>query len=203
MALAHPQSQEPLYMTQSDYLEFEEKSELKHEFVNGRVYAMAGAGLNHNIINGNLQTTLNNQLSDKPCIVVSSDMRLKVESDSVSFRYPDTMVMCGDIELADNRSDTVTNPSVIIEVLSPSTALKDYNEKLEEYTKIESVQYYVIVAQHTAKVEVFSRHESDKWLYEIISGLDSSVDLSAIGCTLSLTNLYAKTSDLRSDNDEN
>jgi len=173
-------------------LNLKKKNTGKHEFVDGKVYTMAGAGVNHNIVNGNTQTALNSQLVGKACIVVSSDMRLKVESKSVSFCYPDTMVICGEVQLADDRSDTISNPTVIIEILSPSTALIDHNDKLDEYIKIDSVEEYVIVSQHEAKVERFMRQKSGDWLYTQAKGLDASLELPSIDCTLALSKLYEK-----------
>lgn len=190
------QPQEPLYMSEAQYLALEEQSDIKHEYVDGQIFAMAGTGWNHNIINGNVQTSLNNQLAGKGCSAVSSDMRLKVESKKVSFRYPDTMVICGEPEFVDERSDTISNPTVIIEVLSPSTALKDHNEKLHEYTKIESVQEYVLISQHEVKVERYLRQSDGNWLYTLLSGLSASIELPSIDCSLDLAKVYDKTRDL-------
>ncbi|MGB7339433.1 MAG: Uma2 family endonuclease [Phototrophicaceae bacterium] len=198
MAMAQPQEQQPMRMSEAEYLEFEETSETRHEFVDGEVYAMAGAGINHNIINGNVQTTLNTQVNDD-CIVVSSDMRLKVASKKVSYRYPDTMVICGDIELVENRTDTITNPIIVVEVLSPSTALKDFNEKKDEYLKIHSIQDYVIISQHEAKIEVYSRLSSSKWSFRQVEGMDASIELPSIACMLDLPIIYAKTKNLKTD----
>lgn len=183
---------EPLFMTETEYLAFEEKSETKHEYAKGMVRAMAGAGWNHNIINGNTQTSLNSQLIDKPCVVVSSDMRLKVESKSVSFRYPDTMVVCGDPQFVDNRSDTITNPTVLIEVLSTSTALEDRNAKLDEYTHIPGLQEYILISQDEPKVERFKRHGANEWLYTAVTDLEQNLEISSINCTLMLARLYEK-----------
>lgn len=197
MVIAHPEEQEPRLMSEAEYLEFEEKSDIKHEYKAGKIYAMAGAGWNHNIINGNTQTSLNSQLVGKPCSAVSSDMRLKVVSKSVSFHYPDTMVICGEPEFVEGRSDTISNPTVIVEVLSPSTALKDHNEKLDEYIKIASVQEYVLISQHEAKLEIYTRQTFGEWLYRPIRGLNASIELTSIGCTLALAKLYDKTRDLQ------
>lgn len=204
MAMAQPQAQEqePLLMTEAEYLEFEENSELKHEFVNGRVYTMTGAAVNHNVINSNINTILNSQLYGKPCIVMSSDMRLKVASDSVSYRYPDTIVICGDVKLAEGAGQTVTNPIVVIEVLSPSTALKDYNEKLAEYTQIDTLQDYLLISQYDAKVEVFSREKSGKWVYSLVTGLNANLELSSINCKINLDRLYDKAILRASDNED-
>lgn len=185
-------SSDPEYISEAEYLAFERESDIKHEYVNGRIYAMTGASWKHNVINASIVTTLNSQLANKNYIAVSNDMRLKVESDKVSFRYPDTLVICGKPDLLDNRNDTVLNPTVVIEVLSPSTALKDHNEKLDEYLKIETVQDYVIVSQHELKIEVYTRQNDAKWIYAPVRGVESSISLESIECTLSLADIYAK-----------
>jgi Uma2 family endonuclease len=186
------QPEHPPHMSEAEYLRFEADSPTKHEYAAGQVYAMAGAGWNHNLINGNTQTALNNHLARKPCAVVSSDMRLKVTGKSVSYRYPDTMVICGEPQFAEKRNDTILNPTVIVEIVSPSTALTDHNEKLDEYLRIESVQDYVLIAQHEAKVEVYSRQHSGRWLYTPLKRLDAMLELHSIGCVLPLETLYAK-----------
>lgn len=192
MVAAQTNHDNPQYMTEAEYLAFEEQNEFRHEYARGRVYAMTGASWKHNIINANIQGILQSQLTDEPCISVSNDMRLKVESKSVSFRYPDTMVICDEPEFLDNRDDTVLNPTVVIEVLSPSTAFKDHNEKLDEYTQIDSVQDYILVSQHEPRVQVYTRQQNGKWLYSSLHGLQESIELASINCTLSLARLYAK-----------
>jgi len=183
---------EPLRMSEAEYLAFEAESDTKHEYVNGEVYAMTGATWNHNVINGNLQATLNSQLADQPCTAVSSDMRLKVASKTVSFRYPDTMVVCGEPEFATDGTNTISNPTVIVEVLSSSTALTDHNQKLDEYIQIDTVQNYLLISQQEAKVEVYTRQRGGQWLYTQAKGTDATVELAAIGCTLRLSKLYQK-----------
>lgn len=186
------QPEQPPRMSETEYLRYEADSQTRHEYAAGQVYAMAGAGWNHNLINSNTQTALNNHLAGKPCVVVSSDMRLKVTAKSVSYRYPDTMVICGEPQFAERRTDTILNPTVIVEIVSPSTALTDHNDKLDEYLRIESVQEYVLIAQHEAKVEVYSRQLSGRWLYTPLKGLDAMLELNSIGCLLPLETLYAK-----------
>ena len=192
MAVKQPSQPEPLLMSEAEYLAFDAERDIKHEYVDGKVYAMTGAGWNHILINGNTQTTLNTQLADKDCAIVSSDMRVKVASERASFRYPDTVVVCGAPEFADNRTDTLTNPMVIVEVLSPSTAVIDHNDKLDEYIQIESVQHYGLISQHEAKVEVYTRQGPGNWLYTQVKGLDGVVALASIECTPGLAKLYEK-----------
>jgi Uma2 family endonuclease len=191
MVAAQHQEQEPSQMTEAEYLAFEEKSEIKYEFVNGRVFAMAGASWNHNVVCQSTSTTLDNQLADKPCFVVSNDLRLKVES-KVSFRYPDVMVIYGEPRFVDNRIGTIDNPTVIVEVLSSSTALEDHNAKLDEYTRLESVEEYVLISQDEAKIERYFRQDSGDWLYTKVKGREHSLNLLSIGCKLDLATVYKK-----------
>lgn len=193
MALSNPH-REAQRMTVSAYLALDAESDIKHEYARGRVYAMVGASVKHNIINNNVSTIFNNQLFDTACIVMSSDVRLKVASDDVSYRYPDTVVVCDDVQLSDDTVQTVTNPTVIVEVLSPSTALKDYNEKLAEYTQLDSLRHYLLISQHTPKVEVFSRDEAGEWGYVLFTGLDANITLHSINVMLSLARVYSKVS---------
>lgn len=191
MVSAQFQQQTPLRMTEQEYLVFEEKSDTKHEFVNGNVYAMTGASWTHNVICLNTGATLNNQLKNRDCTAVVGDVRLKVES-KVSHRYPDIMIVCGEPKFVDNRVDTISNPALVIEVLSPSTALIDLNDKLHEYLKLASLKEYVIVAQHEARIERYLLHESGEWLYKQVAGLDNHIELPSIDCLLSLADVYSK-----------
>jgi len=192
MAAAQPQ--EPLEMTEEEYLTFEAESELRHEFVDGKIYAMAGSDWKHSMVTQSAGTALYTQLRGKGCRVSSPDLRLKVSSKKVSYRYPDIMVICGDLQFAENRTDTITNPTLIVEVLSPSTALEDRNAKLDEYRTLESVQDYVLISVDEAKVEVFSRYEGETWLYTSVKGLDSSITLPSIDCILHLSDVYEQVS---------
>ncbi|MEL6407334.1 MAG: Uma2 family endonuclease [Chloroflexota bacterium] len=179
-------------MTVSDYLALDAESNIKHEYARGRVYAMAEVSVKHNIINNNVSTIFNNQLFDTACIVISSDVRLKVDSADVSYRYPDTVIICDEVKLSEDTVQTITNPTVIVEVLSPSTALRDYNEKLAEYTQLDSLQHYLLISQHTPKVEVFSRDEVGGWGDALFTGLDTSINLDSVDVNLSLARIYNK-----------
>lgn len=181
--------QTPSRMTEVEYLEFEAESNIRHEFANGRVLAMAGAEWNHNALAGSAHANLYIQLRGKRCTPIINDLRLKVDSKKVSYRYPDVMVICGDPNFVEGRT-TVDNPIVVIEVLASSTALEDRNAKLDEYTRLESVQEYILISQDEVKVERFKRYESGEWLYLKITGLESELELPSIGCTLSLAVLY-------------
>lgn len=189
MALPNLHEEKPARMSEAEYLAFEEKNPIRHEFVNGKVYAMAGAEWEHVMIVQSTSATLYSQLRGKDCRVASNDLRLKVKSKSVSYRYPDIMVICGEPNFIENRQ-IIDNPKLIIEVLSPSTALEDRNAKLDEYRAIASVQDYILISVDEPKLEIFSRHEADKWLYSATKGLDATLDLPSIACKLALADVY-------------
>ncbi len=187
------ESSEPEYiqMTEAEYLAFEETSEIRHEYGRGRVYAMTGGSLRHSIITVNISTQLNIQLDDKNCTTLSPDLRVYIASKQ-GYRYPDVTVFCGEPVYMAGRIDTITNPSVLVEVLSPSTAVVDRNEKLEEYLQIETLHAYLLVSQFQIKVERFMRHETGEWLYSIFTDLTDEVALPEIGCTVALSKIYQK-----------
>jgi Uma2 family endonuclease len=112
------------------------------------------------------------------------------------------MVICDDLQFVEKRTDTITNPTLIVEVLSPSTALEDRNAKLDEYRAIASVQDYMLVSVDEAKVEVFSRQKSGKWLYEAVKGLDASIELPSVRCHLALADMYEQVPMKSDDNSE-
>ncbi len=180
----------PNHMTEAEYLEFEDKSASRHEYVNGEVIAMTGATVRHNTIANNISSSLTVQLAQKDCIVNASETRIKVDA-KISYRYPDVVVVCGKIEFLENRRDTITNPTVIIEVLSPSTEIIDRNQKLEEYTQLPSVEEYVLVSQDKQKIERFLRQDNGDWLYSKAFG-DDIMFLPSIDCKLDLNSVYAK-----------
>jgi len=193
MVAAQDYPDTPLRMSEAEYLEFEEQSDIKHEFRKGWVYAMTDASVRHNVITGNTITQLNIQLSGKKCSVSTSDTRIHIPHKG-TYRYPDISVFCGAPEFVDNRVDTIANPVLLVEVLSPSTAVTDYNEKQEEYTQIPSLQAYLIVSQHTPKVEWLLRYDSGKWLYDVVSGsagaLSGEISLPQFDVTLKLSDIY-------------
>lgn len=182
---------EPLRMSETEYLAFEDAQETRHEFSNGYVYAMTGGSLRHSVIIASTIAHMANQLDGKDCTVASSDLRLHIASKN-AYRYPDVTVFCGEAITTKDRNDTITNPAILVEVLSPSTALVDYNSKLTEYTQIDSLNAYLIISQDEMKVDSYQRHESGKWLYESITGGDGEVNITALDCTLFLSKIYQR-----------
>jgi Uma2 family endonuclease len=182
---------QPDAMSEADYLALEDGSSLKHEYSRGRVYAMTGGSVRHGIITANIATQFNIQLTEHDCSVTSSDVRVYITQKD-AYRYPDVTVFCGEPAYLSGRTDTITNPVVLVEVLSPATALQDHNDKLEEYVQIETLQAYLLVSQARAKVQRFMRQSGADWAYTIASELEDTVTVPVIGCTLALADVYRK-----------
>jgi Uma2 family endonuclease len=185
-ALPHSQK-----MSEAEYLEFERASETKHEFLNGEVFDMAGASREHNLIAGSTYASLYSQTLDRNCEVYQSDMRLKVKATGL-LTYPDITVVCGKPELTTDALDTLVNPQVIIEVLSPTTEAYDRGKKFKHYSQIASLQEYVLISQDTPRIERFLRQEVGKWEYEDVRALEGIIELSSIEYSLKLADVYKK-----------
>jgi Uma2 family endonuclease len=175
-----------------EYLERERGSETKHELVNGIVVAMAGASPRHNAIVGNVIGLLRQVLRDRPCLVLASDQRVHVESTGL-YTYPDATVICERARFHADDSDTLLNPTVILEVLSPSTEAYDRGAKFAHYRSIASLQECVLVSQPERRVEHYRRLESGQWILTEYVGDEAKVALPALACETPLAELYAKT----------
>lgn len=186
------QADNPPPMTITEYLTFADEQVIKYEYHEGNIYAMTGASVRHNIISANVITHLSNALDSQDCTVTTSDTRVHIDSTN-SFRYPDVTVFCGEPRYWAERTDTITNPVILIEVLSPSTALRDRNDKLEEYTRIASLQAYIIIAQDKPKIEIYWRDDSGKWIYDFATGLDAEINIPILELIhLPLTQIYRR-----------
>lgn len=179
--------------TAEQYLALEDVSDTKHEFFDGKIYNMAGGTPDHNLVPANLVTTLGNILRDTPCRVFGSDMRILVE-DSQLYTYPAVSVVCDKLQLDSKSKTTLTNPLVLVEVLSPSTRAYDRGEKFKFYKKIHSLQEVVLVEAERAHVEVLRRAARGQWTIEIYNGLDAAVKLNSLRCEMPLRQIYAKVS---------
>jgi Uma2 family endonuclease len=179
--------------TVEEYLAMERASEEKHEFLDGEIYLMSGVSRNHNLVVTNTIITLDNQLRERPCNVYPSDMRVKI-SDFGHYTYPDIIVACDPEHIEDDHQDTLLNPIVIIEVLSPSTESYDRGKKFQHYRALDSLQEYVLIAQDQARIERYRRQPSGDWLLTDAVGLEASLELSSIECTLALADVYNKIS---------
>ncbi len=168
-----------------DYLESEPKSDIRHEYVNGEVYAMAGAGEAHNLIAGNVFSRLRGAVRGGPCRVFISDMKVRV-AEWNAFYYPDILVVC---DSSDTQSYFKERPCLIVEVLSPSTEGIDRREKLLAYRTLESLREYVLIAQDKRQVEVYRRAVDGTWSLETLTDGDP-LHLECAGATLSLDEVY-------------
>jgi Uma2 family endonuclease len=178
-------------LTEVDYLAQERKAETKSEFYNGDIFAMAGARRNHNLIAGNIYGELREQLRKGPCEAYLADMRVKVAKTGL-YAYPDIAIACGEPRFLDNEDDTLLNPTLIVEVLSESTARYVRNLKSRLYRKLPSLRQYLIVEQDEPLIEVYSRSPDGEWKLKDASELAQSVTLKSIGCKLSLAAVYEK-----------
>jgi len=175
------------------YLEIERFSETRHEFLDGVVYAMAGESPDHSTICYNLSGITHAQLSSKPCRGFSPNMKVRAGIGGL-YAYPDLMIVCGEAKFHDEQGDVLLNPTVIFEVLSPSTEKYDRGEKFRRYrTEIESLQDYVLVSQDQFRVEHHHREADGAWSQTEAIAKDAVVVLKSIDCTIPLTEVYRNT----------
>jgi Uma2 family endonuclease len=180
------------YCTPDEYLAAERESPVRHEYLAGRIYAMAGESLQHSQIGVNLIREVSQQLKGRECQALSPNMKVKT-GDAGLFSYPDLTVVCGKPLFLDTNTDVLLNPTAIFEVLSPSTEAYDRGEKLFRYRNfIETLMDYVLVSQRRALVERYSRQPNGQWLYVSVDGLSSRIQIESIGCTLELSEIYAR-----------
>ena len=177
--------------TPEEYLALERPSEIRHEYLDGTVYAMAGETPEHSLVCFNLGGIMHAQLKGKPCRGFSPNIKVRTDQSGL-FAYPDLTIVCGEPLYHDNHRDILTNPTVIFEVLSRSTAAYDRGEKSLRYRiHLSSLKDFILVAQDKPHLEHYSRQQDGTWAYTEINGLDSSIVLNSIECQLSLAELYA------------
>ncbi|MCP4345431.1 MAG: Uma2 family endonuclease [Desulfobacterales bacterium] len=179
------------FISEEEYLETERESETKHEYFQGEIFAMAGASKAHNLIVTNVIREISTQLKKTPCRVYPSDLRVKI-TDTGLYTYPDVTVVCGEEKFSDDRSDTLLNPKIIIEVLSDSTERYDRGTKFEHYRKLESLKEYVMISQNRPKIEKFFKNETGFWVLTESDEDNPVIILESVNCTLELSELYDK-----------
>ena len=176
-------------ITVEQYLVLEADAPVKHEYYNGEIIAMSGARYNHTQIASNVLTRLNVQLENRPnCSAVASDLRVRV-SETIFF-YPDVVAVC-DGQFTDANQLVLTNPALIVEVTSPSTALYDRTTKLEAYKRMPSVQEILIIDQYRVHIDQYTRLD-EGWLVREFATLNNVITMGSLGCTLALSEVYAK-----------
>jgi len=173
-----------------EYLAMERQAECKSEYHEGQIFAMTGASRGHNLIVWNIGSELGRQLKSHPCEAYISDMRVKPATASNYF-YPDVSVVCDQPAFEDTYTDTLLNPTVLMEVLSPSTEAYDRGAKFSHYRKIPSLKEYWLVAQDKPLIERFVRQSSD-WVLTVFEGIEAVAASEAIGCSLALREVYDK-----------
>jgi Uma2 family endonuclease len=174
-----------------EYLERERQAETRSEYRNGEIVAMAGASFVHAQIISNLHFRIRLGLGSGPCGVFTTDLRLAVRAANL-YTYPDVMVTCGKVDLADARRDIVLNPVVLIEVLSKSTQDYDRGEKFASYRTIPSLMEYLTVAQDNVQVEQHTRQPDAQWLRKQFTEPDAVITLSSIDVELRVADIYEK-----------
>ncbi len=190
------QTQQKNFLSLEEYQQLEEDTGERYEYHDGEVFAMAGGDPKHSAIGGNTVTILNQLLREKKCNVFNSDQKVRIESVSKSL-YPDVSVTCGTVERFKEDTKAITNPVLLIEVLSDSTAIYDQGNKFKYYSNLPSLQEYVLVSQHEPLVQIFYRETyTDLWQMSWVEGIEQAVHLQSLGINVALRELYLKTEDL-------
>jgi Uma2 family endonuclease len=176
------------HYTWAEYLAVERDSNLKHEYLDGQIYAMAGGTPDHAALQATLPSLLFAQIRAGRCRAMGPDLRVRVVATGLA-TYPDLTIVCGPRDLDPEDKNTVTNPTLIAEVLSPSTAHYDRTEKFAHYKRIPSLRQYVLVSQDTRQVEVWTRDGEASWT-PVVSTDGDVADLASIGARLDVRELY-------------
>ncbi len=185
-------------MTPEEYFAWEETQEMKHEYWDGWVFpvhpmdettGMAGATTDHVILVSNLTRVLGNALRGRGCLVLAADMRVAL-GEGRRYAYPDLAVVCGRPQFLTAKRTTLTNPDLVVEVLSPSTAEYDRSDKFAAYRRIPSLREYVLVAQDRRSVETFRKNDEGRWTLYETDPATGAVELASVGAALALDELY-------------
>lgn len=183
------------FITPEEYLATERQAEFKSEYYQGEVFALTGAGNNHNIITTNLVGQLYNSLRGKNCQVYSNDMRLHIPLNRL-YTYPDVMVLCGSKEFTDDKKDTLLNPEIIIEVLSPSTADYDRGTKFMLYRSISTLIHYILIDSRSHHIEKYSKNSEGNWVLTEFRDLQTKLFLENLNLEILLTDIYNGVEDI-------
>lgn len=178
--------------TIEEYLQMERASEVKHEYYQGEIFAMAGASNRHNVISSNLIAELHSRLKTSPCFPYGSDMRIHIPENTL-FTYPDISIICGEIKTFDKDKDTALQPIILIEILSKTTRDYDRGGKFKLYRDIPTIKEYMLVDSENIGVEIFRKNEHNHWELEEYKNLKEIVSLPAIGVSVSMKDIYART----------
>jgi Uma2 family endonuclease len=174
--------------TPEEFLAIERRAEERSQYVCGHIYNMAGASPRHELLCANVVAALHRSL--KPmCHVYGSNLRIRTTADGL-FTYPDASVVCGALQFHDEREDTVTNPMVILDVLSKSTERFDRGGKFDLCKSIASLRSYILIAQHRPRVELFVRQPDGEWTLTVTEGLSARLEVESVGSWLDMSDIY-------------
>jgi Uma2 family endonuclease len=179
----------PSVSSYSEYLEREQASEAKHEFLRGEIFAMAGGTPEHAALQAAVTGELRNALKGKPCRVYASDLRVRVEATDFSC-YPDATVVCGKLETSAVDRDAAVNPKLVVEVLSDSTEAHDRGTKASHYRRIPTLVEYVFVSQNERLIEVYRKNERGRWELAVEARAGEMAELASADVTLAVDSLY-------------
>jgi Uma2 family endonuclease len=184
---ARPQTK----LTDEEYLAIEEKSEFKSEFYRGEMFAMPGGSPLHSRLSSTIGSEIYATLKGGPCGIYDSNLKVRVERGDLS-AYPDLTVVCGEPKYVEGTTQVITNPSVVIEVLSPSTETYDRGSKSSEYRKIASLHEYAFISQTELRVEIYGRKENGEWgEFSVYEGTQAVCKFHSLNCSVRLSDPYA------------
>jgi Uma2 family endonuclease len=175
-------------ISEEQYLAIERAAEFKSEFLDGEMFAMAGTSNTHLLLQTNLIVEVHPAVRDRGCVALGSDSRVKVSSRA--YFYPDVSVVCGELVSADEHDDTLLNPVVIFEILSPSTEKYDRGLKFQHYRTLASLRDYILVSQEQIRVEQFTRQPDGTWTFRDYQSLDEQLKIASIGVDIALQRIY-------------
>lgn len=175
----------------AEYLELEYQANIKSEYECGQIVAMSGGTLNHGIIGNNINTELNNGLRNNAseCIAINGDVRIWIDN-AESFVYPDSMVICGEIETYEGDKNSVINPVLIVEVLSKSTESYDRGDKFHKYCSLPSFREYVLIDQNKPVIDGLYKEDSSYWKMVTTIGIEKSIYLNTLDFSIKLVDIY-------------
>lgn len=174
-----------------DYVEYEDSSENKHEYERGEILMMSGGSINHGILCGNAYSELREKIGKNKldCRAIGSEVRIHIKSCE-SIVYPDSMVICGEIEVSEEDQEAIKNPVLVVEVLSKSTESYERGDKFYKYRQLEPLREYILIDQEKPVVETFYKRENNIWEISRYSGLEKTIEIKSLGIKIKMQELY-------------
>ena len=177
------------YLSELDYLSLEREAKERHEYYKGEIFAMSGASFKHNIIEDNVRVLLGSFLKGKKCRSFGSNLRIHIPKNTL-YTYPDILIVCDEPKFVDDEFDTLINPSVIVEILSPSTANYDRGAKFDLYREIDSLKEYILIDSMTVHFVNYIRNSNNTWTLSETKTLESSFFITTVSLQTGLSEVY-------------